>query len=58
MPRQIEKKEKLEEQINEYIHVSLSMLEAQGGLGHFDISISVHQDNLSCNLLLKEKKKI
>jgi len=58
MPRQIEKRQKLEGKIDEFVDSSLSMLEAQGRLDHFDISISVHQGNLSCNLLLKEKKKI
>ena len=58
MPGQIEKRQKLEDRITEYIHSSLSILEAQGGLAYFDISISVHQDSLSCNLQLKEKKKI
>jgi hypothetical protein len=58
MPGQSEKRQKLEERITEYIHASLSMLEIQGGLGYFDISISVHNEILSCNLLLKEKKKI
>ncbi len=58
MPREIEKKQKLEEQIIEYIQVSLSMIEAQDGLEHFDISISVHENSLNCNLLLKERKRI
>ena len=58
MPGEIEKRQKLEERIIEYIQVSLSMIEAQGGLDHFDISISVHENSLSCNLLLKERKRI
>jgi hypothetical protein len=58
MPRQIEKRQKIEDRLIEYIRATLSTVEAQGRLDHFDISISVHQGTLSYNLNLKEREKI
>lgn len=58
MTEQIEKRQKLEERMIEYIQAALSILEAQGEMDYFDISISVHQNSLSCNLLIKKRSKI
>ena len=58
MQRRTEKRQKLEERITEYVQATLSTVEAQGRLDHFDISISVHEGNLQYNLNIKEREKI
>jgi hypothetical protein len=58
MPGQIEKRQKIEDRLIEYIRATLSTVEAQGRLDYFDISISVHQGTLSYNLNLKGREKI
>ena len=58
MPRQNEKRQKLEERITEYVQATLATVEAQGRLDYFDISISVHQGTLSYNVNLKKREKI
>ena len=52
------KKEKLEEQLHEYISSVLSIAESRDELDYFDISISNHNGDLQRKYTAKDRKKV
>ena len=52
------KKEKLAEQLHEYISSVLNIAETKDELDYFDIEISNHNGNLQMKYTTKDRKKV
>ena len=54
----MEKKEKIKIKINEYINTVVDKAAIDGTLGHLEVEIKIHQDDIQMNSTTKTREKV